>query len=320
MWVVDRVRTVAEEFSVKYDGEALADHRMNVRTLAPALLALGDAFDATARLLGPETVGDKTVPSLQITATREGSFDIDLVLSVLTSSDVETATANLAYVGGTLWAVVKGAIKLRQWLRNSRGVTLERTDSADGRGTITYIDQNGTSITVPAGTDLVIRDPAFRAAVDSFTAPLDQDGIDTLEIDSTRSEVDPETIVIRDEDRPAYRFEQVERLLDSSVRTTTVRVETVQLNQNTSRKWRFSEDGETFTAKVTDDRFLLGVSSGARPVGADDKLTVEIEERTIRRASGGVRIDRTIQRVVDVERAERQSEFDYAFDDETPES
>ncbi|MBY6708064.1 hypothetical protein HQ308_14760 [Rhodococcus sp. BP-241] len=90
----------------------------------------------------------------------------------------------------------------------------------------------------------------------------------------------------------------------------------MQLSENNSRKWWFSEQGETFTARVTDDRFLLGVRSGFRPVGAADRLRVEMEERTMRRPRGGVRVERTMLRVTSIERAPVQDELRYEFGDD----
>lgn len=71
-------------FTLAYDGEALADHRMPVRELAPALLALGEAFDRANALVNE----DRAQVSLDVRATEAGSFDIDLILTVLATGAV----------------------------------------------------------------------------------------------------------------------------------------------------------------------------------------------------------------------------------------
>ena len=40
-----------EKFSIKYEGSALANHEMNVKDLAPALLAAGELFEEINAIL-----------------------------------------------------------------------------------------------------------------------------------------------------------------------------------------------------------------------------------------------------------------------------
>lgn len=49
------------EFKIIYDGESLKNHSMEIRDLAPALLALGNLFDEVNRILN----GDKAAIKLQ---------------------------------------------------------------------------------------------------------------------------------------------------------------------------------------------------------------------------------------------------------------
>jgi hypothetical protein len=85
-------------FEVTYDGPALADGRMPVRDLAPALLALGDLFAEASALVYPE----REPVALNIKATQEGSFVVQLILESawddvldIFNSDAATALVNL---------------------------------------------------------------------------------------------------------------------------------------------------------------------------------------------------------------------------------
>lgn len=63
-------------FSLAYLGPSVDDGSMDVRTLAPALLALSDVFR-----FANETVNPKSPPvALDIRATTRGSFEIHLIL------------------------------------------------------------------------------------------------------------------------------------------------------------------------------------------------------------------------------------------------
>src|SRR5262245_3636242 len=63
-------------FTLKYDGDALRNHQMPVRELAPALLALGDLFVEASAVLYPK----RDPVGLNIQGAGDGSFLIDLVL------------------------------------------------------------------------------------------------------------------------------------------------------------------------------------------------------------------------------------------------
>ena len=66
-----------EAFTIVFDGEALQDHTMDVRDLAPALLSLSQLFDETSRLL----YGDKVDVRLHVKAVEAGCFSVDIGLA-----------------------------------------------------------------------------------------------------------------------------------------------------------------------------------------------------------------------------------------------
>src|SRR5687768_3566442 len=87
------------DLEVRYDGPAIVDGRMDVRTLAPSLIGLADAVQAASRELYP---GAPDV-TLEIRATGEGSFRVLLDLARLADVDLlsgntMTALANIKAV------------------------------------------------------------------------------------------------------------------------------------------------------------------------------------------------------------------------------
>jgi hypothetical protein len=63
-----------EVFHVKYDGPALASHEMDVKDLAPALLAIGELLEEANRILN----GGRVSITVNIKATEAGSVDVVL--------------------------------------------------------------------------------------------------------------------------------------------------------------------------------------------------------------------------------------------------
>src|SRR5690606_6815674 len=65
-------------FHLVYDGPALVQHQMDVRALAPALLAMSDLVERANELLN----GDNAKVSVNVNASfKSGSFGIDLELA-----------------------------------------------------------------------------------------------------------------------------------------------------------------------------------------------------------------------------------------------
>ena len=92
------------EFAVSYEGPAFVDYTMEVRDLAPALLALGQALDRANALLN----GDRASISLSIRATRPGSFEISLLLQQLLEGASDVLTGDFFTSAANLTEVVVG--------------------------------------------------------------------------------------------------------------------------------------------------------------------------------------------------------------------
>jgi len=79
------------EFSVSYDGDALTQNTMDVRDLAPALLALGQSFERVNSLSN----GDRASVSLRIRATKPGSFEVVLFLQQLLEGATDVLSGDM---------------------------------------------------------------------------------------------------------------------------------------------------------------------------------------------------------------------------------
>ena len=86
-----------------YDGPVLLDGRMDVRELAPALLSMGQLFEAANKVLNEDTAKI----SVHVVATQAGSFEIKLDVIQTLASQISaflagqeiTAVAQFAGIG-----------------------------------------------------------------------------------------------------------------------------------------------------------------------------------------------------------------------------
>jgi hypothetical protein len=130
---------IPAHFRVTYDGPALASHEMDVRELAPALLAAGDLLDAATRVLN----GERVKPQINVRASfKTGSFGIDFALATdwllkvrdIFAADSASAVANALEILGALglvaWQGRRGLVGALLWLRGRR---IEKVEAVAGK-------------------------------------------------------------------------------------------------------------------------------------------------------------------------------------------
>jgi len=145
---------------ITYDGPALDNHEMDVRDLAPSLLALADLFDDASRVL----FDGQVKPSMQVRASfRTGSFGIDL--SVSTLSQIFDLFSHPPVSGaGVLVSLVGGVYGLIAILRKMAGRAVLRVERSDKGLVIVLEDGSALPIEqVLALTGFVITSTNFRA-------------------------------------------------------------------------------------------------------------------------------------------------------------
>lgn len=135
-----------EQFEIVFDGPALETHKMDVRDLAPALLALGD----TIRRANQELNGDKATVNVYVRSGFEhGCFQVNLEVvqdlieqlkNLLADDSVKSAKDILEWiglVGGATFGTVIGFLRLRRG-RQIKSVTQDTnksgTDECSDRG------------------------------------------------------------------------------------------------------------------------------------------------------------------------------------------
>lgn len=285
-----------ETLSLAYTGPALAAGEMDVRELAPALLAAAGFIEESARVL----FGERMRVNVQVSATRKGSFDIDLVVVASFWSNMvdflngDTLSAlktlgELTLGGGSVLAVI-------QWLKNRKGRT-----QAIGDGMV-RIEIDGDSIVVPSRALELARDARVRAEAEKMTRPLEREGIDGLEV---RAGHGREPVVRIDaSDRPAMQLPPVgERLVVEETRQMALGIVSLTFKEN--NKWRMSDGASQFYVTIEDDVFLRRVDENLEQFSKDDFLVCRVRVRAY--ATGkGLRTDYVIEEVIEHQSAAQQ--------------
>lgn len=288
------------EFKIAYDGEALRSHIMDVRDLAPALLAFGKLFDESNRVLN----GNKTTVKLQVKATSPASFDIvfqldqsfiEQVTGLLTGDMVTSALNLLTIMGFATGASTYSFLWLIRKLQGKRPTSIK--DRKDGTVEIKY---DSETFIVPIELLRLYQDIAVRKAAQEILEPLKNEGIDTFKVINNNVTVN----VINKIDVVYYQLPEVhdEVILESDKKAA---YSIVSLAFKEDNKWRLYDGNSTISVTMTDDDFLYQVDNNLVSFAKGDILICEV--KTIQyRTEAGLRTEHEVLKVVEHKQAARQ--------------
>ena len=237
---------------VRYDGEALRTHEMDVKQLAPALLSLAKAFDTLQKDVAP---GARV--QLNAKATREGSFAIDLLIHLaneaesILAGDPVTAIVNASGLMGIYFGAVG---MLKKLARNVKPVKTEAAGkNDDGLDLINVTFSDGSRMCALRASVDALKNPELVKSIQGAIAPTLDDGIDLVQFQSgTRDE----TVNTEDAD------EIIVQALDVSFRE--------------NGKWRITDGIKTQFVTLDDEAFKKRVLDGDEAMRANDIYRVEM--------------------------------------------
>lgn len=284
-------------FKISYDGAALRDGRMDVRDLAPALMAVGSLFDAANRALNGQ---DGPKVAVNVTATGTGSFEIALEVvqslyeqakTFLGGEDV-TAAANLVTLvigtgasGGLIWLISK--------LRGRKPDKVEKLTPDTVRLTLT-VEGPPEAVEVPLRTLRLYQDVAVRKSLEGVIRdPLQKEGIDTFK--AAGDEENP-PIVVKEGEAEVFASPEIEgSVVIDEVQNMALSI--VALAFKEDRKWRFYDGNSQLSATIADEDFLRRVDNN-EPFTKGDVLRCQV--RVIQRqTTSGLKTEYTVEKVVE---------------------
>jgi hypothetical protein len=301
-------------FEVSYDGEAVRDGRMEVRELAPALLALSELFTDASHLLYP----DNQPVALEIEATREGSFVVELVLHAVGSGWDQLSQMDVARDVGQLALFKEFVIgdsidfSLFGLIKRLKGKIVVKEVDGPGPDETTLTDEGGSELVVKSDVARLAADENIRRDLRDVVEPLKREGVDSFEV---RSEAKA-TVRLEKTDTPSFEApsppDDPELLSEQVLDDVYLEVLTVDLEEGSTRKWRFSGIGGTFNASIEDPEFMQQVARHEVEFGAGDQLRVRAVI-TQRREPGTRKIKETRRITKVYERIEASKQLRMGF-------
>ncbi len=294
-----------QSFQIFYDGPALSSHEMDVRDLAPALVAVSDLFEETNKVL----YGDKTKVQINVKGSfKAGTFHVDFNLSQDVIQQVadlfnisrDTSAQMILQILGipTIAAIGTGAYKLSKmgliqfikWLKNRKIKTIERY-TEDGFLRITVDDE--TIETYPEVIELFRNIKVRRSLEVIVNKPLSREGIDTFAFRNVENNTEEK---VEKKDSQLFETPDVQdEQLEDEVYETDLQLTLISFKEG--NKWKFTDGNVEFMASVNDEDFVKKVQDSRASFSKDDILKVRIRKRKWI-SDTGIKSDYEIEKVI----------------------
>ncbi|ODQ26720.1 hypothetical protein BGV62_29810 [Burkholderia ubonensis] len=262
-----------EQFNVVYDGPALTEHRMDVRDLAPALVAIADLFSFANKELN----GDNTEVRLEVKGSfKAGSFHSELIFIQSLANQIRdifagpnaAAFSNALAILGALGIVGSGGlIGLIRKLRGNRPHRIEPT----GSNVRIWVTEK-ESLEVEEAVYRLYRSKTVRVSLQKTLSPLERDGITSFGIVRGAK---VELVIENDELGTFAIFEEAGEVVSDVVGRKVLLLESVVFKDG--NKWRVHDGTYPFFAALDDEEFLSKVNAGER-FGKGDVLVVDLRQ------------------------------------------
>lgn len=261
--------TASAGFEVSYEGDAVADHTMDVRDLAPALLALGDMFNRANGILN----GERASISLHIRATKPGSFELALLLLQLyhgttgiLAGDFITSAANLKQ----LLIGAPGVMSVVGLFKRLKGRTPK--EIGQNKDAVT-LEIDNLRLSVPVDVYRLCQDRDIKNSAQRMVEPLQREGVDRMLFRERGRQLD---VIEKIEKDDADSFTPTTNVATNEILVPRQVLRIVAPNFSEGQKWRLSDGANTHWYAIRDEKFVREMHGGMRRFGSGDQLVCRV--------------------------------------------
>jgi hypothetical protein len=272
------------QLDIIYEGPAVADGSMNVKDLAPAMLAIGTLFE-TANTISN---GQLASINIKVRATSPGSFHIlyEVIQTsqaiapnlLATATEIRDWLIGGIAIGGGIFAVIK-------W---TRGRKPKLTQINKELYTLTI---DGEIYEIPLALLRLYQDGSIRQSIANIVRPVKEEGIDSLKIQSDNLLLQE----VKKEESEFFDLPETQELLLDETRRQAFSITTLSFKED--NKWRLTDGQSTFLVAMKDVAFQRRVDNNEVSFAKGDVLLCDL--RTIQwQVQSGVRTEYEVVKVI----------------------
>ncbi len=282
-------------FQIVYSGPSLENNEMDIRELAPALIAVADLLEESNLIIN----GGGTKINVNVHGSfKSGSFGIDLtvvqdiyqsIMDFFNSQGITAASNLLALIG--LKEVGQGLLGLIKWLKNRK---IKKVDKiAEDRVSI-HITSDEKIEVDPRVLDLYKSQRVRDALSKVISEPLSREGINEFR---SVAEGTNESVIVTKEEKEYFELPLIgDELLGENI--TEAFLQVVSLSFKEDNKWRFSRGESVFYAIIKDEEFLAKIDHNEVRFSKDDILHVRLQAKDYLSIKG-IRTEYIIVKVIE---------------------
>lgn len=311
---------ISRKARIAYNGPALASGEMDVKSLAPALIAFADLVDNVNRVIGGE---NKIRVLLNENSIHKGSFDITYLLDEsllqqaklfvgMAENNGLSALMTILGWGTTTGGVIYGIFTL---IKKIRGRSLSGIQNKeDEKVEISLAD--GEKILTTEKTLKVFLDVNCRINIEKVIEPVTQDGIESFELRNPEHKEDrqPLEIITKHETKdfvaPPAAETADEEPKQTEEQELLVKISLISFEQG---KWKLTDGNNTFWARIDDEDFCKKVENGELSFTSGDMLRVRYYTSQEIKA-GNLRTDYIVTKVLELKKRPEQIKLDFKYE------
>ncbi len=260
-----------EEVIIRYDGEDLSNHSMDLKLVAESL----NGIESLIREVYEELGGKDEGLNLQIRGGfDEGSFEFLFTIEQVLLENIEL----LKIIGLGLPAATGSLLGYIKWLKGRKIKKITLTEDGDCR----IVTEDDDVEVTPSYMRPLLASTSIRGALSKIISkPLRRNGIEIFEAQSTEADKKDRTsyMSITEDDEKFYRQKNITVIDINDTKKIEEKVVTfLSVHKDKDTAWRIDFDGEPMTIRMGDVDFLSNVRRGGEPNIFSNSYTVDIDE------------------------------------------